>query len=238
MSETMTSQRVALTCAPAAAFGSLPAMGRVMTVVRGGTAATHERIGPVETVTEKNGAFLLGGAAHDLRVTAAAIHRVVVDRSGRMRDRPLPRLEIEDAFGEVLFSVVALGGIEAFDAAVAPLGQGQPLPARKRPSAPPSAPDEGIATEDAGQAFLEQVFAAGAPVTISLATPHAVQRWTGTLVAPRLAMGFVNLIDTSFHLHLRGGSVASWRKDAAGAWLACDEAGAGFGLSVDMRGGA
>lgn len=218
--------RAVLACTATEAVATLPGMGRVMTVLRA-PGVTHERIGEVGSVGVEADALVIGGDAHDLRIGLGAVARVVADRSGRMRDRVLPRLEYQDGTGQVVFSAVVLSDLERFDAALAPLGEGAALPAAEK-SADAPAPAE-VAEDDPAQTLLTRL--TGARVTVAMRGGEAVQRWTGVLEAPRAVMGHVNIIQPDFHLHLRAGAVSGWRETEDG-FEALGADGAPLGLTV------
>ncbi len=222
--------RAVLACTAADAAAALPAMGRVMTVLRA-PGVTHERIGEVSSVGVEAGALVIGGGAHDLRVGVGAVARVVADRSGRMRDRLLPRLEYQDTAGEVLFSAIALSDPDAFEAALAPLGEGAALPAVEKSTDAPAAAE--VTEDDPAQALLMRL--TGERVTVAMRGSDIVQRWTGVLETPRAVMGHVNIIQPDFHLHVRAGAVADWRETEEG-FEALDAEGAPLGLTIRPEG--
>lgn len=222
--------RAVLACTAADAAAALPAMGRVMTVLRA-PGVTHERIGEVGSVGIEADELVIGGEAHDLRIGIDAVARVVADRSGRMRDRPLPRLEYQDTEGEVLFSAIALSDPEAFETALATLGGGTALPVAEKSTDAP-APAE-VAEDDPVQTLLMRL--AGERVTVTMRGSGIVQRWTGVLEAPRAVMGHVNIIQPDFHLHVRAGAVAGWRETEEG-FVALNTDGAPLGLTIRPEG--
>jgi putative heme degradation protein len=44
--------------------------------------------------------------------------------------------------------------------------------------------------------------------------PGVTQRWRGLVPEINPAMGFINIITSDFHLHLRGGDVRHWQRSA------------------------
>lgn len=213
-----------------AVLNCLPAMGSVMLTTRQG-GATHERIGVVETVSVEGDAIVCGGAAHDSRIDAASIAAIVVDRSGRMKDMVLPRLDFQNADAEVLFSIIGMAGIEPFDAGLALLGAGEPLPEPEKPAREPATLEDG----DPGTLAFDAAAKTSETVAITITRPGIVQSWHGRVVAVKPGMGFINVMQPDFHLHLRGGSVAAWRKRDAGddSIVEAENAdGALIGLSV------
>ncbi|MFD1332843.1 hypothetical protein ACFQ4O_12635, partial [Methylopila musalis] len=156
--------RALLAEGPKAVIERLPLFGRAMlTANRGG--ATHERIGAIETVAFEDGAAILSGANHDARIDLSVIVRAVADRTGKMKDRALPRVEFQTADGEVAFSVIALDGLDPFEAALAPFGDGEPLPEKEKPETPAAAE---LQDADPGRAPFDAARAAGGDVTVAL----------------------------------------------------------------------
>lgn len=218
----MTNLREILPVPPASVIRKLPLMGSLMiTAKRNG--ATHERIGPIETVTIEDGWLVCGGAAHDSRIDPAAITTVIVDRSSKMRDQVYPRIDFR-AGEEVLFSVVGFEGLEPFDAALAEFGAGEPLPEEPKE---PGAPRDEASLEDAGALPLQAAQAAGRHVSIRFRREGFEQTWSGVIETVKPAMGFINVMRPDFHLHLRAGTVSGWADGAA-----LDGAGAPTGLTL------
>lgn len=222
--------REALACGPRAVIERLPLFGRAMLTANGG-GATHERIGPIGETRLEGDAAILAGACHDARIDLGVVVRAVADRTGKMKDRALPRVEFQDASGETLFSVIALEGLEPFEAALAPLGGGEPLPQKEKPAGAPAELREG----DPGEAPFAAAAQGGGEVTVALSAPGLVQRWRGAVAEIKPAMGFINVMTPDFHLHLRGGAVAGWRREEASGevtFAAEDASGATTGLTV------
>jgi len=207
--------RESLGCGVAAAVQATRGMGRVMLSVSD-RGATHERIGVVDAVTVDPDAVHLAGNAHDARIDLGIVVGVVADRSGRMKDKVLPRLEFQDASGTTLFSIIGLDGIEPFDRALEAVGAGAPLPEKERPAPPAAggnAPAE-VPADDIGAQPLHVAKDRGEPIGIVYRGNGLEQRWTGTVAEVRPAMGFINIIQPDFHLHLKAGAVARWRSEA------------------------
>lgn len=208
----------------------LPKMGKVMLTTRL-NGATHERIGPVEEVVLQGGVVACRGAMHDSRIDPAAIASVVVDRTGRMRDMVLPRLDFRDAQGQVVFSIVGMEGLEAFDAGLSAIDAGTPLPEEEKPEREPAT----LGENDPGALPFEAAAKAAEPVRIEIDRPGLHQAWSGKVEAVKPGMGFINIMQPDFHLHLRGGAVASWSKERAGdeaVLRAIGPEGSPVGLSV------
>jgi putative heme degradation protein len=190
-------------------IATLPEMGRVMVATNAG-GATHERIGNVETVIIDGAYAKLSGACHDSQIDLAMIASVIADRSGRMRDKMMPKLEMQDRNGVTLFSIHVLDGPELFEKALARFGDGRAVdPAVREPSEPGS---QDVPADDIGAATLQAVLASGVPVTIEMRRIGLVQAWDGALPEAKPMMGFVNIISKDFHLHLKAGAVTRWRK--------------------------
>lgn len=228
---TPASLREALPQSPAEILPLLPAMGRVMLSARF-KDAIHERMGPVGSVTIADGKARLTGDCHDSVIDLAVITRIVVDRSGRMRDKVLPKLECQDAAGETLFSLIGLEGLEPFDAALAPLGAGSPLEpvVREAPSGE-AAPE--LPADDLGAATFAAILANGQPIAIDLERAGLFQHWVGPLPEPKPSMGFINIMQGDFHLHLKAGAASGWRRregDGEVRLLAHDAQGRETGL--------
>ena len=226
-----TNPREKLAQAPAEILQSLPGMGRVMLSTRSG-GATHERMGAVDTVTIAGNEVRLSGAFHDSRIDLATVVRIVADRTSKMRERVLPRLECQDASGETLFSLIGLDGLEPFDKALKPYGAGEKLEPVER-EAPGSGGSADVPEDDLGARSFAAILASGVAIAIDVERAGLFQHWQGALPEPKPAMGFVNIMQGDFHLHLKAGAVSGWtRTDNAGtvALEARDSEGKGFGL--------
>lgn len=224
--------------APQDILARLPEMGRVMLSARGG-GATHERIGTVERVAVEGTSIVLAGAAHDSRLDLGAIACLVADRTSRMRDKSLPRIECVDASGETLYSLIALDGPELFEQALAAFGPGEALEPKEKPAPGTGGEKPELAEGDLGAATFAAIRATQIPVTVELRRPDLHQLWKGVLPEAKPAMGFVNLMESDFHLHLKAGAVALWvrREGAAGVELHAEDA-EGTPLGLVMAGPA
>lgn len=230
---TETNPRERLSQAPSEILKCLPLMGRVMLTTRSG-GATHERMGAVESVTVEAGAVRLGGSFHDSRIDLATVVRIVADRTSKMRERVLPRLECQDAAGESLFSLIALDGLEPFDKALEPFGAGEKLELLVR-DAPGAAGAADVPEDDLGARSFAAILASGAAIAIDVERPGLFQHWEGALPEPKPAVGFVNIMQQDFHLHLKAGAVASWERQEADGTVtlrARDGEGKSFGLML------
>ncbi len=197
-------KRATLDASPADVLRRLPALDRVMVVVRQG-GATHERIGRVERVAVEGGVLRIEGAAHDSTVDLGGIDAIVLDTTGTMKDKVLPRLDAMRG-DAVAFSVIGLEGLEPFAAGLGGLG-GSERPAGEKPQQESPV----LAEDDPGSVPLKAAAASGAEVVIAITAPGIAQRWRGVIEAVKPAMGFANVMTADFHLHLRGGAVAGWR---------------------------
>lgn len=189
----------------------LPQVGRLM-IIGKTDAVTHERIGPVESVAREGDAIVCRGAAHDSRIETAGIVSIIADTSSVMRDQVYPRLDFNDAEGKPIVSVVGFEGLDPFEAALSGLSlevlsDAEEKPARKERLE--------VAADDPGRVPLEAALAAGLPITIAFEKQGFSQRWTGIVPKVSPAMGFINVMDSDFHLHLPGGSVSRWTSRAA-----------------------
>lgn len=228
-----TNPRETLAQSPAEILQSLPAMGRVMLSTRSG-GATHERMGAVETVAVADNEVRLSGAFHDSRIDLAAVVRIVADRTSTMRERVLPRLECQDAAGETLFSLIGLDGLEPFDTALAAFGPGEPLEPVKRDAPGSGGPTE-VPDDDLGARSFAAILASGEAVAIDITRAGLFQHWQGALPEPKPAMGFVNIMQPDFHLHLKAGAVSGWERERDGASVALhalDAEAKRFGLTL------
>lgn len=224
--------RERLTADVASVLDRLPTLGKVMVVTRLG-GATHERIGPVEGVRIVGTNAYIDGAAHHAAIHLESLTGVIADRSMVMGGNVLPRLDFSDANGDTVFSVIALGGLEAFDAALAPLGSGEPLDAVERAPREQST----VGDDDLGAKLLDSISTNGAEVTIRLSRPGFEQSWTGVIAELKPGGGFVNVMTPDFHLHLRGGSVIRWEREEANGTVnfhAVSTSGMRTGLAINV----
>lgn len=232
-----TTLREALLQSPAEILPLLTAMGRVMLSARR-QGAIHERMGAVQGVTIDADKARLAGECHDSVIDLAVVKRIVVDRSGKMRDKVLPKLECQDAAGETLFSLIGLEGLEPFDAALAPLGAGAPLEPvlREAPAGgSQNAPQQDVRPDDLGAATFAAILGNALPVAIDFERPGLFQHWVGLLPEPKPSMGFVNVMQGDFHLHLQAGAVVGWARHQTEAEVmlrALDAEGCETGLSL------
>ena len=171
--------------APAEILAKLPSMGRVMLSARA-AGATHERMGVVEKVQLEGDFARLSGAMHDSALDLTVITRLVADRTSKMRERVLPRLECQNAEGEVLFSLIGLDGLEPFDQALAGFGPGEALEPVAREAGMGGAQD--VPDDDLGAATFAAILRNGTPIAIELRRPGLHQLWSGALPEPKPAM--------------------------------------------------
>jgi len=223
----LTKARERLRADPASVLAVLPAMGKLM-ITASHLGATHERIGVVQSVAVDNGWIVNGGAEHESRVDGSAVAEMIVDRTGGMGDKIFPRIDFLARDGGTLFSVVGFEGLEPFDAALAPLGAGEPV--EPKPDEPRGERAEVEAGDPGGEPF-EAALASGTDVVVAFRRPGFEQVWRGKVEAIKPAMGFINIMRPDFHLHLKAGAVARWR--GQGTELAAENGdGADLGLVV------
>jgi hypothetical protein len=177
-------------------------------IIANDRGVTHERIGVVEGVQIADGEVRCRGKEHDSTIALKPIAAVIVDRSGRMKDKVLPRLNFQDADAKTAFSIVGLDGLEPFDRAFAAFS-GAPLDADEPQRSEPAT----VSDDDPAATPLQKANASEAEITVAMQTGALRQQWQGTAPAIRLAMGFVNIITPDFHLHVRGGAVARWASE-------------------------
>jgi hypothetical protein len=124
-----------------------------------------------------------------------------------MKDRVLPKLEFQNAGEETLFTVVSLDNGDKFDTGFASFaGVAVAVPDKQ------SAEASQLSSDDPAFQPLRAAIEAGIEIEIQMRRPGLDQRWRGMVPAINPAMGFINLIAADFHLHLRAGTVASWRR--------------------------
>ena len=195
---------------PARILNRLPLAGKLMIVAQR-DGVTHERIGIVERLEKQGDRVLCIGEAHDCSIDVAAVTSVVLDRTARMKDKVLPKLEFQNASEETLFTVVSLDNGDKFDLGFATL-PGVPIAVPDKKSSEASS----LANDDAAFQPLRAAIEAGTEIEIQMRRAGLDQRWRGIVPAINPAMGFINLIAADFHLHLRGGTVASWQSHKTG----------------------
>lgn len=226
-------KRECLDVGPATLLSRLPDIGRVM-ISSQHLGATHERIGKVETVHVEDGWIVCQGAEHNSRISTAAIDEVIIDRTSVMREKAYPRIELRSREGEIIANVTGFEGLEPFDAILAEFPQGTQLPPEDRNGGTAGERQE-LAENDPGLEPFAAAGRSGGRIRVELDLPSFRQAWEGDMPAIKPAMGYINLILPDFHLHLRGGAVASWRREEdAGRirFVALDTEGTDLGLAV------
>ena len=195
-----------LSVPPLDVFRRLPLLGRIMIAARD-DVVTLERIGIVEKLERDGDTMFCVGQAHDCEVDLCALSSVVVDYSAQMKGKVLPKIEFQDAAGKVVFSVVGLEGSEKFDVALKAF-EGVAI------ALPPKIESEPVTLDhnDVGLLLLKSARTAEAEITIEVRRPGVTQRWRGLVPEINPAMGFINIITSDFHLHLRGGGVTKWQR--------------------------
>lgn len=196
--------RQRLLARPEEVLSRLPSMGRIMIVAQT-PGVTLERIGIIERVEKSDDKILCLGEGHDCVVDVPLIASVAVDRSSRMQGKVLPKIEFLDAQEESLFGAIGLDGLEGFDSGIADLPS-EALQAVEKKSIEPAE----LADDDIGAKPLNAASKADAKIAIEMHRRGLHQRWRGRIPRVNPAMGFINIIKSDFHLHLRGGAVARW----------------------------
>jgi putative heme degradation protein len=194
---------------PVRILNRLPLAGKLMIVAQN-DGVTHERIGIIERLERQADRIFCIGQAHNCSIDLTSVSSVVIDRTARMKDRVLPKLEFHDAANETLFTVVSLDNGDKFDAWFTAFA-GVPVAAPDKPTSEASS----LSDDDPAFQPLRTAIESGIEIEIQMRRPALDQRWRGIVPAINPAMGFINLIATDFHLHLRGGAVASWRSQKA-----------------------
>jgi putative heme degradation protein len=203
--------RQRLSDAPIRILNKLPVAGRLMIVAQN-DGITHERIGTIERLEKQAGRAFCIGQAHNCSIDLASVSSVVLDRTARMKDRLLPKLEFQNADDKTLFTIVSLDNGDKFDTSFRAL-TGVPVAVPDKPSSEAAS----VADDDPAFRPLRAAIEAGIEIEIQMRRPALDQRWRGMVPAINPAMGFINLIASDFHLHLRGGTVAGWRHQKADA---------------------
>lgn len=214
---------------PAAVLSRLSTAGRVMAVLSG-PGVLLERIGMLDDVVERDGWLEFCGAAHTARVRRDALAALVLDRTPRMRDKALPRVELQGADGVSLMTLHGLDGGEGFDAALGPVA-GAVAP----PRVLPEAAAEGEASPEAAR-MLAALQALAVPLRVRLESASVVQDYAGLLPASREMGGHQNLIQADFHLHLADSAVMRWRREGQ-RLVAEGPGGAAPGLEFELPAG-
>jgi putative heme degradation protein len=196
---------------PVRILSKLPLAGKLMIVAQN-DGVTHERIGTIERLEKQAGRAFCIGQAHNCSIDLESVSSVIIDRTARMKDRVLPKLEFRNISEETLFTVVSLDNGDKFDVHFGSLA-GVPVAAADKPSAEAAS----VADDDPALKPLRAAIEAGIEIEIQMRQPALDQRWRGLVPAINPAMGFINLIAADFHLHLRGGTVAGWRRQKADA---------------------
>ncbi|KAA0968138.1 hypothetical protein FPY71_17565 [Aureimonas fodinaquatilis] len=203
-------------------------IGRLMAIGKH-NGATHERIGSVNNVTIADGRARLEGPAHSAVVDLAQVNSITADFSAAMGEKAMPRLDFLNSSGEPVFSIVALDGRDGFDRAFSAV-PAEPLTDGVEPARPER---RELAKDDPGFLVLDTIRQSGEPVELRLERPGFTQTWEGIVERVSDGMGFANVMTESFHLHLRGGSVARWNWDNdASRLVALNAEGEPIGLSI------
>ena len=194
---------------PIRILNRLPLAGKLMIVAQN-DGVTHERIGHIERLEKQADRVFCIGQAHNCSIDLASVSSVVIDRTARMKDRVLPKLEFQNAVEETLFTVVSLDIGDKFDTGFGSFA-GVPVVVPDKQSSGASS----LSSDDPAFQPLRAAIEAGIEIEIQMRRPGLDQRWRGIVPTINPAMGFINLIAADFHLHLRGGAIASWRSQGA-----------------------
>jgi putative heme degradation protein len=208
----------------------LPELGSLMMIGKA-RGATHERIGGVADVTRQAERLACKGPFHDSLLDYGQVHNIQLNTARLIQGKAYPRMEFHDAAGETLFAVVGFEGAEIFEERLShfpcvELGPAEAPPFPKRPD---------VAEDDIGCLPLKAVLASQQPISIVFETNAFRQSWTGVVERVSPGMGFINVTRDDFHLHLLGGTVASWiedQEDGESILVALDHHGAQAGLTL------
>ncbi len=203
-----------LNAAPDDVLPLLTGLGRIMAIGKH-KGVTHERIGRVEAVVIADGRARLEGDAHAGELDLAKVTSITADFTAAMGDKAMPRLEFANARGEPILSIVVLDGRQEFDQAFG----GLPAEEAGAAAAVPRPERRDLADDDPGFLLLDALRRSGDTVELLLERAGFAQSWRGPIEKVSSGMGFANVMTDSFHLHLRGGSVARWRWQADTARL-------------------
>lgn len=226
--------RVKLLADAADVLKTLPLMGKLMINSKSG-GATHERIGVVEQVDVRDGWIYFSGAEHHSRIDLSAIASLIADRSSVMQEKVYPRIDLLAADESVIGSVIGFEGAQPFDKALVGFAFTQ-LEATNKDRVASDAVE--IGDDEPGLKPFAAAQRNKAEVRIALDLPAFKQEWSGEMPDVRASRGFINVMKPDFHLHLKAGHVASWRKVEAGdehRFFALDEAGQETGLVVSGK---
>ncbi len=192
---------------------------------------THECFGTGMQWLGEDGWFVRRNEVGVTRLDPAAVTRIIADRTMRMGERTLPRVEFRAGDGSRILAAYALDGEAPFASALAGLFGADAAPVED--SARPPAVD--LLPDDPGHVLLERLAAAGKPVTIVMEQPAIAQEWHGAFSTLHAMRGFDNIILDDFHLHLRGGTVSAWEEQENGAsrtYRAIGADGTPLGLAI------
>ena len=165
--------RQRLSDSPARILNRLPLAGKLMIVAQR-DGVTHERIGIVERLEKQGDRVVCIGEAHDCSIDVASVTSVVIDRTARMKDKVLPKLEFQNASEETLFTVVSLDNGDKFDLGFATF-PGVPIVVPDKKSSEPAS----LANDDPAFQPLRAAIEAGTEIEIQMRRPGLDQRWRG-----------------------------------------------------------
>lgn len=182
---------------------TLPRMGRVMVIAKTDRGVTHERVGPVDAVVVVPEGLRILGACHDGLVDQSALVKMQIDSSSAMRDKVYLHLNFLDEADNVVLAVVGMDGTDPMDKALEEFTR-TPLPAKEKPAFNRADAPEVLETDPA-MIVLKELCERGDDVIITAQTAGLKQVWQGQIESVKPAMGFVNVMTSDFHLHLKAG---------------------------------
>ncbi len=198
-------------------FECVPSIGKVM-LMRSACGITFERIGPVASVTmedDKQCRFIGTGREGQpgewhAQIDSSAIRSVLVDRSNVMKDKVYPRLVLRDADNRSVLTIIGFDGLEPFDRALSRFSESSIEVDPVSEAVSIAAPTSSQRVPDA----LSLVAGKDVPVALSFinGSSYLARPW-GPVDEIRLAMGFVNIIEPDFHLHVKEGAIGWWQEE-------------------------
>lgn len=212
----------------------LPQLEKIM-VIGKTEEATHERIGPVSNVKIDGDWVYLSGDYHNSKINLSLISKMVVDTSSVMKDRTFPRIDFMNDSETNIFSIVGFEGLEVFERGLESFAHKELQVATEKPVRNERPP---VSEDDQGKILIEGLQKNAEDVSISFGKTGFDQQWSGIIEKTSMGMGFINIMTEDFHLHLPGGSVASWDFSQNGDLAiarANNSAGAYIGLQITSQ---
>lgn len=198
-------------------FERISVMGKVM-LMQSAAGITFERIGLVDTImhSDQGPSIFLGPPTDDSPkpmlgcLESAAVASLQVDRSNLMKDKIYPRLILRDANQRALLTVIGFDGLEPFDKALSGFLE---TPCEAEVEGAPSL-TPALASSQRVKDALSTVAGEDIPVSLSFGPGTAsLSREHGAISALKNAMGFVNIIEPDFHLHVKEGAIGWWQEE-------------------------